>query len=390
MTEVPAHADVVVVGAGVMGASIAYHLALRGATVVLLERGAVCCGTTRHSTAIIRLHYSHALLVRMALHGLRTYRAFEDVVGSSSGFTRTGMLFAAGRHDAELLERNVALGRAEGVETHLLDEGELADLDPRFDAKGLALCYEPEAGYADPYLATTGFAEAARRLGTTVLEGVAVTEVRDGRVETDVGAVEADMVVVAAGVWSGALLAPLGYELPVRPARAEVGRYRLPAAFGVHPPALADFSGEQVYFRPAAERGVLEVGSLDASHAGESADLSRGAEAAEPLTLEVYERAIHRRLPSARGGHWRGAWTGIYDVTPDWEPAIGRVPDNEGVLVAAGFSGHGFKLAPAVGLAVAELALDGSSTTFDLAPLDPLRWERGDLLPARYGYSVMG
>ena len=385
----PSRADVVVVGGGVMGASIAFHLAARGAgDVLLLERGAVCSGPTRHSTAIVRLHYTQPLLVRMALHGLRVFRAFEEVAGTGSGFTRTGMLFAVAEEERAMLEGNVAVGRAEGAETHLLDAEQVAEVDGRIVADGLAFCFEPEAGHCDPYLVTAGLAAAARRAGAEVREGVRVRAVADGRVETDRGDVDAGAVVVAAGVWSAPLLAPLGYELPVVAAPAEVGRYRLPDGFSP-PPAVADFSGRQLYFRPA-EPGFLEVGSLAPEHADTPVDPDAPPEGARTATLASYADGVARRLRGARGGHWRGAWTGVYDVTPDWEPAIGRVPGSERVVVAAGFSGHGFKLAPAVGTAVAELVLDGASRTFDLGLLSPERFARGELVGARYGYSVLG
>jgi sarcosine oxidase subunit beta len=107
------------------------------------------------------------------------------------------------------------------------------------------------------------------------------------------------------------------------------------------------------------------------------------------LVQQAIRSALEQRVPAARGGHWRGSWSGLYDVTPDWHPAVGRVPGADGVYVAAGFSGHGFKLAPAVGLALAELIADGESRTFDLAPLDPARFTRGELLEPQYGYSVI-
>jgi glycine/D-amino acid oxidase-like deaminating enzyme len=374
-----------------MGASIAYHLTVRGVRdVLLLERAHVCAGPTSRSTAIIRLHYTQPLLVRMAAHGLRTYGAFEDTVGSGAGFVRTGMLFGADPSERAMLEGNVAVGRGEGVETHVVDAEQVAEIDPRVVADDLVFCYEPEAGYCDPYLVTTGYALAAKRGGARIAEGVRVVGVEAGRVATDAGDVAAGAVVVAAGPWSGGLVAPLGYTLPVVPARAEVGRFRLPPAFGTAPPAVADFSAAQVYFRPA-EPGYVEVGSLDPRNAEVPlVDPDACPEGAEPETLEAYATALARRLRGAGGGHWRGSWSAVYDVTPDWEPAIGFVPGADGVVVAAGFSGHGFKLGPAVGAVVAELVCDGRATTFDLGLLDPLRFERGELVGARYGYSVLG
>lgn len=374
-----------------MGAAIAYHLTLRGLRdVLLLERAHLCSGPTSRSTAIIRLHYTQPLLVRMAAHGLRTYRAFEEAVGGPSGFVRTGMLFGAEPSDRAMLEGNVAVGRAEGVETHVVEAEQVAEIDARVVTDDLVFCYEPEAGHCDPYLVTTGFARAAERGGARLVEGVRVIGVESGRVVTAAGDVSTDAVVVAAGAWSGELLAPLGYTLPLVPARAEVGRYRLPPAFGTAPPAVADFSPAQVYFRPA-EEGVLEVGSLDPRHAETPlTDPDACPEGADAETLAAYRAALMRRLRGAEGGHWRGSWSAVYDVTPDWEPAIGFVPGGDGVVVAAGFSGHGFKLAPAVGVAVAELVVDGRTTSVELGLLDPLRFERGELVGARYGYSVLG
>ncbi len=372
-----------------MGASVAFHAAARGVgRVLLLERATLCSGPTRHSTAIIRLHYTQPLLVLMALHGFRVYRSFADVIGSRSGFVRTGMLFGVEASERAMLEQNVAVGQAEGVQTHLLDGDEVEELDPRIVADDLVFCFEPEAGYCDPYLVTVGFAAAARQAGATILEGVRTTGISDGRVETSAGTVEAGAVVVAAGVGSAPLLAPLGYELPVRAAPAEVGRFRLPAGF-TPPPAVADFSSAQLYFCPA-EPGFLEVGSLDPRHADEPVDAEDPPEGARPETLAAYRAGLARRLRGSSGGHWRGAWTGVYDVTPDWEPAIGRVPGTERVFVAAGFSGHGFKLAPAVGTAIAELVAEGEARSFDLDLLAPERFVRGELVGARYGYSVLG
>lgn len=362
-----------------MGASIAYHLAARGVRdVVLYERGGLASGPTGRSTALIRLHYSQPLLVRMAEHGLRVYSAFREAVGGESGFTRTGLLVAAGEAERGALEHNVGVGRAEGAVMELLSAAEVEEIEPRIDGEGLVFAYEPEAGVCDPYLVTAGFAEAARRAGVRVEERSPVESL---------DALGAGTVVVAAGPWSPGLLRPLGYVLPVRAAQAQVGRFRLPADFGSPPPALADFTSSQLYFVPR-ERGVLEVGSLDPEHAEQPIDPDACPEGADPETLAAFRDALVRRLRGAARGHWRGSWSAIYDVTPDWHPAIGYVADR--VIVAAGFSGHGFKLAPAVGTAVAELVCDGRSSTYDLALLDPARFERGELVTTTYGYSVLG
>jgi sarcosine oxidase, subunit beta len=384
----PGRAEVVIVGGGVMGASIAYHLAARGVRdVVLMERNTLASGPTGRSTAIIRRHYSQPLLVRMAEHGLRTYSGFEDVVGTDCGFVRTGLLISVDPVDRGALERNAHTARAEGVHMELLED--LDEIEPRIEPGGLAYCLEPEAGFCDPYLGTTGFASAAQREGARVAEGVVVDAVSPGEVSTDAGLVAAGAIVVAAGPWSPPLVAALGFELPIRPARAEVGRFRLPAGFGPQLPALADFSASQLYFRPS-EPGFIEVGSLSSARADRPVDPDDCPEGAERATLEAYAETLRARLRGAERGHWRGSWSAIYDVTPDWHPAVGAVPGVEGVFVAAGFSGHGFKLAPAVGLTIAELICDGRASTFDIGLLAPERFERGELVSTTYGYSVLG
>jgi glycine/D-amino acid oxidase-like deaminating enzyme len=370
--------EVAVVGGGVMGASIAYHLTAAGIDdVVLYERDTLASGPTGRSTALIRLHYSQPLLVRMAAHGLELYSSFRGAVGADSGFTRTGLLIGAPEHDRGALEHNVSVGRAEGAEAELLSAEQVEELEPRLQADGLVFAYEPRAGYCDPYLVTAGFAEAARRAGVAVEEGTAVDSLLG---------LDARTVVVAAGPWSPALLLQAGYELPVRVVQAEIGRYRLPAGFSP-PPAVADFTEAQLYFIPR-EGGLLEVGSLDPRHAEQPIDPDACPEGASRETLSGYRRGLIGRLRGADRGHWRGSWSAVYDVTPDWHPAIGFVAEN--VIVAAGFSGHGFKLAPAVGVTVAELVRDGRASTYDIGLLDPGRFERGELVTTTYGYSVLG
>jgi glycine/D-amino acid oxidase-like deaminating enzyme len=233
------------------------------------------------------------------------------------------------------------------------------------------------------------FAAAAKRHGATVATGTPVEHVEPGAVVTSGGTVRSEAIVVCAGPWAPPLLAPLGYELPAVPARAQIGRFRVPTGADSTLPAIADLGPLQFYVK-RGEGPFLEVGTLDPDHTVEPIDPDACPEGADPGTLAHFHRSLVQRVPDLAGGHWRGSWSGVYDVTPDWQPAIGPVPGAEGVYVAAGLSGHGFKLAPAIALALSGLVADGDWDRFDLSLFDPGRFARGELIDSRYGYSVVG
>ncbi len=386
----PERADAVVVGGGITGTSLAYHLARRGLSTILLERERIASGPTGRSTAIVRAHYSQPLLVRMAGHGLEVYRDGADGLGPVGSFTQTGVLWLVGVEDRAALEQNVAMGRSEGAELELLDPAGLRAMEPRIDANGVAAaCWEPRAGHCDPYAAAATFAQAAAAHGAVVAEQVPVERLEDGIVHTAAGSIRADAIVIAAGPWSPRLLAPSGFRLPMVPARAQVGRYRVPDGWGATLPAVADLGPLQFYVKQA-EGPFLEVGTLDPGHTDTPIDPNACPEGAEPEVLEAFVRSLTKRFPGLEGGHWRGAWSGVYDVTPDWQPVVGAVPAAGGLYVAAGLSGHGFKLAPAIALALSGLIAHGAWDAFDLSLFDPQRFDRGQLVSSRYGYSVVG
>ncbi len=386
----PERADVVVVGAGITGTALAWQLARRGLTTVVVERRQVASGPTSQSTAIVRAHYSQPLLVQMAMHGLEVYRDGASELGPVGSFTQTGVLWLVDEADRDALEENVASCLEQGAEVELLSPAALGELEPRLSLDGVAgACWEPRAGHCDPFAAAVSFAEAAQRHGAIVATDTAVESLEPGLVRTPAGAVRADAIVVAAGPWSPALLEPLGYELPVLPARAQIGRFRVPAGFDPALPAIADLGAPQFYAK-RGEGPFLEVGTLDPGHTADPLDPDACPDGAEPATLAAFRRSLVTRLPGLADGHWRGSWSGIYDVTPDWQPAIGLVPGADGVYVAAGLSGHGFKLAPAIATALSGLVAEERWDGLDLSLFDPARFARGELIGSRYGYSVVG
>jgi len=204
-------ADILIIGGGVMGASIAHSLARQGGSgnrIVLLERQALCNGTTGRSGAIVRQHYSNDFTVRMAKDSLAVFQHFADLVGGDCGFITTGMIVLTGEQGAESLRANVHMQQEQGVNTKLIGAGEVSEVAPGYNGEGVALaCYEPDAGVTDPMATTFSFAQRARDHGANIREGVAVTHIlkQGGRVSgvrTVEGDIRAPIVVLAANVWS--------------------------------------------------------------------------------------------------------------------------------------------------------------------------------------------
>src|SRR5215212_5682305 len=222
--------DAVVIGGGVMGASIAFHLARAGAgRVALVERRAICSGNTRKSGAIVRMHYSNDPEAKLALASLTYFQHWSEIVGGACGFRATGFALLVG-------PENVARLQALGVETSVLRPDELRDVMPTLQTDGVAgAAYEPGSGYADAVMTTQSLAEAAGRLGTDILESTTVTGIertggRVSGVRTVDDLLAAPVVVCAANTWSPGLLKTVGVELPVTPRRAQTAYFERPAS----------------------------------------------------------------------------------------------------------------------------------------------------------------
>jgi glycine/D-amino acid oxidase-like deaminating enzyme len=387
-------ADVVVIGGGCTGASIAFHLAQRDAgRVVLLEKGALASGPTGRSTAIVRQHYSNEVTARMALESLRVFQEWDERVGGACGFVRTGFLVGVREGDRAALEGNVALQRSVGIDVRLVGGDELRRLEPELYTDDLvAAAYEHDAGYCDPVATTTSLAEGARAGGARIVQGREVTGIRLERgrvaaVETPAGAIATPAVVNAAGAWAHKVAAGCGVTLPIEPSRHPVCAFRRPPGFARTPMIYADFV-HQFYMRP--ETGDLcLVGSIDPADAAHLADPDRYDEGVSLETIGDFGGRVSRRYPALERGVSRGGWAGIYDVTPDWHPVLDALEEVPGLFVAAGFSGHGFKLCPAVGALMAGLVTAGQrDERAELFRAD--RFRAGRPVRGKYEYSILG
>ncbi|MGI9059359.1 MAG: NAD(P)/FAD-dependent oxidoreductase [Ktedonobacteraceae bacterium] len=388
-------ADILIIGGGVIGTSIAYHLAKEGSSrIVLLERQAICNGTTGRSGAIVRQHYSNDFTIRMAKESLTVFQHFNDLVGGDCGFITTGMVVLTNDAGADALRANVKMQQAQGVNTKLIRGDELSDVAPGYSGEGIVLaCYEADAGVADPMATTTCFAERARELGATIREGVTVTHIlkQNGRV-TGVRTVEGDIraakVVLAANVWSGRLAQGIGIALPVTPTRHPMLALRRPNDFGGRSGnhAVGLDLTRQVYLRPDLG-GVTLVGSTeDVLTASDPDHYAQGLSEEE---IHHFRAMSGESIPALARAVPRGGWAGIYDDTPDYHPILDQLANCEGLYCAVGFSGHGFKLSPVVGQWMAQFMLTGQKPV-DMEHFAFERFAQGKEIRPRYSSGVLG
>ena len=392
-----ATADVVVVGGGAMGASIAYHLVAAGAgRVVLLEREvALGLGSTGRCAGGFRHQFSSEINVRLSLASVRMIRSFTEEHGLPLDVHAEGYLFLV--RDAvswTAYRAAAAMQRSLGARVDELDAADVGELMPGVALDGIAgATFGPDDGIADPSGLTNGYATLARRAGVEIRLGVEVTAIRTagrgagrggaagdretagGRVtgvETSAGRIDAPVVVNAAGVWASALTSTCGVELPIEPQPR-------------HIIVTSAFPG-----RPERRTLVIDTGTMFYFHregAGVLMGMPRLQDAVATFETTVDDRwiaeelvpAAVRVLPALESAGLARAWVGLYEMTPDRHAILGPVEDLDGLFLAVGFSGHGFQHAPIVGKVVSELII-GATPTVDVSSLRLERFTRGELI----------
>ena len=372
--------DVAIIGAGVHGASAAFHLASRGVRTVIVEKTSPAGGPTGRSSAICRAYYTNAFLASVARDSIAMLADFEQHTGRGSGFRASGLLVLHPREDEATVREVVPRLNEQGIPTNLLEPRQVRAEWPAFDLDGVSVAaFERDAGYADPVLTTQGLFERARELGAEAILGHAVTGI-----EPDGGAwalrageetLAAERVLIAAGPWSRTLAAMVGADLPLTVERHIVATFAWPD--DVRVPAHGDLPNGY-YFRPEGDELFL-VGPLHPEPTVDPDEFDErvGSEEASRLGARVVKRVPDLEHATARGG-----WASLYDVSPDWQPVIGEIAP--GVFVDAGTSGHGFKLAPALGRYLADL-VTGAGVDPGLRQFEPARFEHAEALDAGYG-----
>jgi len=378
VTTPPKHADVVVIGGGAIGTSIAFHLAEAGVDVCLLERDALSSGSTSRAAGGVRAQFSDPLNVEIGLRGIEAFERFAERPGGEIDFRQVGYLFLLDRpEDVETFERSVAIQNALGAPSRLVTPGEAARLSPLAGLDGvLAGAFCPLDGHASPEAVAQGYAAGARRHGATVLTGVPATGVdMEGDavrgVATGGATIRTDTVICAAGVWSPALARTAGIELPVEPVLREVVTTAPVDGLPESIPLTVDCTTGFYFHR---EGPGLLLGMADR-------DQPAGFDApTDPAWLERVTEVAVRRAPAFLDMGIAHGWKGYYEVTPDHNGLVGEAAGARRFLYATGFSGHGFMQAPAVGEIVRDLVL-GRTPFVDIEPLSVERFARAALRP---------
>ena len=399
MTTATETADVVIIGGGVMGCSIACNLALTANThglrrIVLLERDTLGSGSTGRSSGAIRMHYSTAVNAEIAWRSLHIFRNFDDIISGDCGYIETGYLVFAGADDLDTFRSNIATQQSVGVITDLISMGDAAALAPGFAVEdAAAIAYEPYSGHADASGTAYAYATRARAEGVSVRLQTPAMEIEtsaDGsRVvavkSVDGARIETGIAVVATGPWSGRFLESHGIQVPVVATRHEVLHFRRPLDLVPHHPGGADISN-RIYFRPEGQELTL-VGN--GNHSDVVDDPEVFAQRASPAFIQDVWQRLARRIPPIADAELAAGYAGLYTNTPDSHPIMDRVDGVDGLYLCTGFSGHGFKLSPMVGVLMAELIGRGQATTMDISPLRLSRFAEGNLNNAGYGFDVL-
>lgn len=366
-------ADVAIVGGGIMGASTAYQLAKRGCTdIVVLEAGEMFgLGSTGLNAGGVRYQFASRVNIELSKLSFGMMERFADEMDQPIGLRRCGYLFMLdGPDDLEQFRRNVDLQNSLGVPSRLVTTDEIAALTPEVDLTGIiGGTWCPADGLVDPHGLLQGYISNARRLGATLRTGARVeaVDVANGRVtavRTKDEMIATPNVVIAAGPWSASMGEMVGIEIPIEPIRRQI------AVTGPIPnlrpdfPFVIDFSRSLYFHREGP--GILTGKSNNDEQPGFDTSVD------QEWRLRHFEEAA-QRLPLLADAEISAEWAGLYEVTPDDQPILGRLSDIDGLFICAGFSGHGLMHGPATGLLMAEEILDGKAHTIDI---DALRWER--------------
>lgn len=379
--------DAIIIGAGAMGASAAFHLAERGVKSIVLERKSMASGASGRSSGLVRMHYDLEAESRLAWASFSYFRDWRERVGGECGFTCVGFMRIEPRANEEKLRGNVEMHKRIGINASIISAGDVRKLAPEFSTDDFDVAaYEPDSGYADPTLTVASFLNAAKERGAKLIQDCPVTtiETSGGRVtgvQTPKGNFSAPIIINAAGVQAARIGNMAGVEIPLSVWTHDVAFLHRPPSMKNHP-AVID-NALTMYFRP--EGSALTLAALEEDNLrGDSPDAEN-----ENVSSDFVERVANRicqRIPIMEQSGLHSTHLGRDGITPDQRAILGHAgPD--GFYLVCGFSGTGFKISPAIGACMAELILDGKAVTVDIAPFALERFARGEHLKGEHDYG---
>jgi len=382
--------DAIVIGAGVMGASIAFHLAERGQKVAILERKTVASGATGHSSGLVRMHYDLAVESELVFTSYKEYFSnWKERVGGECGFQNTGFLQIAKPEHEDRLRGNVANQQKIGINTSVITADEVKRLFPDLVTDHFQFAaYEPDSGYADATLTTNSFIDGAKHNGATLMQNCEVTAIHTsgGRVtgvSTTKGEFAAPTIVNVAGPWAKHVAKLANVDVPLETWTHDVAFLHRPPSLGKIPAVIDDVIN--CYFRPEGSALILAAGE-DESMRGEAPDAED--QTPTPTFLDKLIDAMLQRIPKIEESGLHSIHVGRDGITPD-QRAIYSAAGPDGFYLACGLSGTGFKTSPAAGASMAELILDGTPKTVDITPFKFERFATGELIKGEYEYGLL-
>ena len=380
-------ADAVVIGGGIMGASTAWALTRLGfGRVVLLEKYLLATGSTGHSAANVRQHYSNEVTVRLAKRAVEMFSQFDEELGYPCGFHQVGYMILAREADRPAIEHVVRLQQSLGVDAQLIGPQDIRELSPKADLTHIAAgCIEPKSGYADPRATVYALAHKSREKGATIEQLTEAQSIRapGDRIEavvTNHGEISTRVVVNCAGPWAGKVGQMVGLNYSLRFSRELDIKFQLPASHGDFPVTADPTHGS--YFRPQA--GGFAIAGLAFPKELEPCDPDNYNDKATPAEVDSISQKLITRMPSISKGLPVAGWAGVYSITDDWHPIAGNMPGLEGYYHFLGGSGHGFKIAPPIGEALGEI-IAGRKPQIDISALDYSRFASGRTFRSAWG-----
>lgn len=380
--------DAIVIGAGVMGASIAFHLAERGLKTAILERKVTASGATGHSSGLVRMHYDLAAESDLTFKSYKLYFSnWKERVGGECGFINTGFMQIAKPEHEDKLRGNVTNQQKIGINTSVISAADVKKLFPDLITEHFEFAaYEPDSGYADATLTTNSFIESAKRNGASLIQNCEVTAIHTSGgkvtgVSTTKGDFSSPIVINAAGPWAKQVASLAGIDVPLVTWTHDVAFLHRPPTLGKFPAVIDDIIN--CYYRPEGSALILAAGE-DESLRGEEPDAED--QTPTPTFLDKLIDQMLKRMPKIEESGLHSIHVGRDGITPD-QRAIYSGTDLNGFYLACGLSGTGFKTSPAAGASMVELILDGQPKTVDITPFRFERFAEGKLLEGEHGYG---